>query len=604
MSRKTYDVLVVGGGITGACVAWDAALRGLSVALVERDDFGAATSANSLKTVHGGLRYLQDADLAQVRKMVRERQTFLRIAPHLVRPLPCLMPTYGRSLELLSNRGSIKHHKAVMGAALILNELLSIDRNWAMDPARQLPAGRVLSREACLSLMPGVASLTEGVASGAESGSFSEQISTISGGMLWYDAQMHNTERMLLSFLLSAAQRGAHVANYMEVVDLLREGRRVVGAEVAERLTGRRLKLRARVVVNAAGPWVDQVVGTREDDERLFNRSLAVNLVTRQIGGRGAVSANGSQTVLGMQEAPGTKVALGLNSRYVDESGEERSRVLFIAPWREYSLVGTLHLPASSKVSEALIEGFLQEVNRAAPWARLQRQDVYHVHVGYLPARGSGIEGSAAASLEKDGRDDMVMLVRKGQVRDHAREGVEGLVTAVGVKFTTARHLAERVVDLVFEKLERPVVACRTRQQRLYGGAILDWETFEQGAMERMQTEAGLSPAVAAHLVETYGSAYGEIVAYGASDGRLLEPLGPGSVVTGAEVVHAVRREMALKLSDVIYRRTELGSAGRPPAEAVERCAQIMAKEAGWSRRQRDCELSEVYENLTAEVQI
>lgn len=146
MSRKRYDVLVIGGGITGACVAWDATLRGLSVALVERDDFGAATSANSLKTVHGGLRYLQDADLAQVRKMVRERQAFLRIAPHLVRPLPCLMPTY---------RGSIMRHKAVMGTALKLNDLLSIDRNWAMDPARRLPAGRVLSREACLALLPG-----------------------------------------------------------------------------------------------------------------------------------------------------------------------------------------------------------------------------------------------------------------------------------------------------------------------------------------------------------------------------------------------------------------------------------------------------------------
>lgn len=553
LALQPYDVLVIGGGITGACIAWDATLRGLRVALVERDDFGAATSANSLKTVHGGLRYLQDADLAQVRKMVRERQAFLRIAPHLVRPLPCLMPTY---------QGSLMRHKAVMGIALKLNDLLSLDRNWGMDPARRLPAGRILSRRACLSRLPGM------------------DDPEISGGVTWYDAQIHNTERMLLSFLLSAAHRGAELANYVEVVGLVREGHRVVGAEVEERLTGKRLQLRARVVVNAAGPWVDEIVGSvgQERHQSHFNRSVAINLVTRQIL---------------------AQPALGLNSRYVDEEGEECSRVLFIAPWREYSIVGTLHMPYSSAtdgngLGDRVIEDFLQEVNRAFPPASLQRHDVSHVHFGYLPAEDS-------PSLTADSASLTAKLVRKAKLTDHSRHGVDGLITVVGVKFTTARHLAQQAVDLVFEKLGRPIPACQTRSQRLYGGAILDWEVYSQHAIETMTTEEGLSRSVAMHLIDNYGSAHREIVSYRQVDRQLLEPLGAGSSVTGAEVVHAVCREMAVTLSDVVYRRTELGSAGRPEEEAMERCAEIMAEVLGWGRERIYGELDKVYAGFTTE---
>lgn len=550
MSADRFDVLVIGGGISGACIAWDATLRGLRVALVERGDFGAATSANSLKTVHGGLRYLQDADLGQVRKMVGERQAFLRIAPHLVRPLPCLMPTYRRRLM---------RHKAVLGIALRANDLLSLDRNWGMDEARTLPRGRILSREACLAHLAGM------------------DDPEISGGVMWHDAQMHNTERMLWSFILSAVNRGAKIANYVEAKQLLRDGRRVVGALVEDQLTGEQFQLCADVVVNAAGPWADDVVQSLGcgQEEPCFRHSVAMNLVTRQI-------------------LPDT--AVGLTSRYVDEMGSEQSRVLFIAPWEAYSIVGTRHVvyegDANGPVLDAgEVEDFVEEVNRAFPPARLQSRDVFRVHVGFLPAEDGG-----------ENHDD-VRLVRKEQLVDHGSEGVEGLVTAVGVKYTTARFLAERTVDLVFAKLGRKSPPCRTRFQRLYGGAILDWQGYREQALRAMTGDLGIASVVATHLLDHYGSAYGEILAYKELDEQLLEPLGLNTRVTGAEVVHAAQCEMAVRLGDVIFRRTPLGAAAMPSEQVVEKCAALVGARLGWDRERMFSELDAFYaERLPSQI--
>ncbi|MCB0107865.1 MAG: FAD-dependent oxidoreductase, partial [Caldilineaceae bacterium] len=175
LTDHRFDLLIVGGGIYGAWVAWDAALRGLQVALIDQGDFGHATSANSLKTVHGGLRYLQDGDFGLVRLMIQERATLLRVAPHLVHPLPCVMPTYARFMR----------SRWVMGAALTLNNLLSLDHNQLPDPQKRLPLGRLLSRADCLALLPGV----------ADAG--------ITGGACWYDAQMYNSERLTLAVVRS-----------------------------------------------------------------------------------------------------------------------------------------------------------------------------------------------------------------------------------------------------------------------------------------------------------------------------------------------------------------------------------------------------------------
>ncbi|HEX6385862.1 MAG TPA: glycerol-3-phosphate dehydrogenase/oxidase [Anaerolineae bacterium] len=541
LAKSQYDVLVVGGGITGACVAWDATLRGLRIALVERKDFGGATSANSLKTIHGGLRYLQDANLGLVRKMVRERQAWLRIAPHLVHPLPVLMPSFKQSLA----RGRL-----VLGAAVRLNDLFGLDRNWRSDPQKMLPNGRILSRAECLQLLPGL------------------NDASVSGGVLWHDAQMYNSERLLLSFLLSATEAGAQVANYVAVTDFLQEGRRVVGARARDELTGQELEIRAEVVVNATGPWVDEVLdqpGLPPQRPR-FHLSTAMNLVTRQI-------------------LPEYAVAL-TSTQLPDGSTEAHSRVLFIVPWRNYSLIGTVHAPFEGRpdddwVKEKAIVDFVAEVNRAYPGACLRREDVYHVHRGFLP--------------DVPGHGTSVKLIRESQVTDHqAESGIEGLVTVVGVKYTTARYAAEKVVDMVFKKLRRPSPRCQTRYARLYGGQIAHFDEFVTQAMEKWPYE--LPRYQLRRLLYNYGSAYRQLLSYFKQDLDCWQPLSDDAAVTKAEVLYSVHKEMAQKLSDVSLRRTELGAAGKPDEAGLLECARIMAAELDWDRRRIDREVNEVYD--------
>lgn len=190
LSNTQFDVLVIGGGIYGACVAYEATLRGLSVALVEKQDFCGATSANSLKTIHGGLRYLQHADFKRMRESIYERRTLMKIAPHLVHPLPVLVPTYGHGLKGIE----------AMTVALKINDLVSCDRNLGLpDPQKHIPTGRTLSPTECLNTLPGISA------------------DGLTGGAIFHDAQVYNSERLVLAYLQSATQLGLRVANYLEV---------------------------------------------------------------------------------------------------------------------------------------------------------------------------------------------------------------------------------------------------------------------------------------------------------------------------------------------------------------------------------------------------
>ena len=535
-TQNVFDVVVVGGGIHGAFIAWDAALRGLSVALLEKGDFGGATSANSLKTVHGGLRYLQDADPGLVRMMIRERRNWLRIAPHLVHPLPILMPTYPGLMK----------SKAVMALAVKLNDLIGFDRNAGIDdPGKAIPPGRVVSREECLKLLPGV----------AQDG--------ISGGVIWYDAQIYNTERATLSVVLSAEQRGAAVANYLEADRLIQEGGRVAGVEAVDRLSGDRLAVRSRVVVNSAGPWVDQVLSSAQARlARKFRHSVAMNLVTRKF----------------IQE-----YAAGVLTMPVNAAGERvlpgKGRVLFISPWREYSLVGTYHTytegePDDFKLNEADIQTFIDEANSAYPGAELRREEVCFIHRGFLPAAEDGQPGQE------------VKLIRAGQISDHRQDGIEGLITAVGVKFTSSRQVAQRAVDQVFRLLGARPPECETDRTPIYGGEI---ERFEDYLREQKgRGPAGLSQKDIEALVRNYGTAYPQVrdLIAEESSGRFR--------ALKAETLHAVRNEMAVRLSDVILRRTELGSAGPPDSASVAYCAGVMAEVLGWDEARQEAEIQAV----------
>lgn len=540
---KQFDVLIIGGGIYGVCAAWDAALRGLSVALIEKNDFGSATSSNSLKIIHGGLRYLQQADFKRMRESIAERTILMRIAPHLVHPLPCIIPTYGHALK----------GREVMAAALFINDLVGFDRNRLTDPQKRLPNGKVISKEKCKEIIPGI----------------NEE--NLSGGAIWYDCQVYNSERMLISILRSAVNSGAVTANYTEMVGFITEQGRVTGVKAKDNLTGDILEISAKLVINNGGPWLNDVLAHLNGKltRPKIKLSAAMNLVIKR--------------------KLFEKYAVGIWSKSDFRDGDallsKGSRLFFITPWREYSLIGTTHVhydgePGQFKIKESDIQTFLDEVNAAYPPADLRREDVAFFYGGMLPADED----------QKAGED--VRLLKNYQIIDHAKDsGVEGLISVVGVKFTTARDVAVKTVDCAIEKLGKSPVKSLTCTTLIFGGDIGNFENFIDA--EKSKAPHGLSENSIEHLVLNYGSEYPEILKYGEENQEFIRPIFPDSEILQAEVIYAVREEMAIKLADVVRRRTELGTAGCPEDAVLRVCADLVGHELGWDEQKRQAEIEE-----------
>ena len=534
MARETYDLLVIGGGIYGVSIARDAALRGLRVALVEKVDFGHATSFNSLKVVHGGLRYLQHLNVKRMRESIAERATLMRIAPHLVKPLPFLMPTYGHGLK----------GKEIMRVALMLNDLIGFDRNKDIQEKSRLPNGYVISRSECLRLVPGL------------------RQDGLTGGAIWFDGQLQNSERLIMGVLKSAVFGGADVANYVEVTALLKRHDAVCGVHVLDRLSHERFDIQATMVVNAAGPWIAEVLGGSLGESQVLHQPLskAMNLVVR---------------------IPLTsQYAVGVSSQrdYRDREAvfHKGSRLYFMVPWRGYTLIGTTHTYYDKSASqfqptEEDIQDFLDDFNSAFPPANLQREDVCFVYAGLLPRKECAV-----------GSQD-VSLLKRPIIWDHEwRDGIKGLISVVGVKLTEARYVAEQVVDLVCLKSGKERSVSRTASVPIDGGDATD-------CADELHSDQ-----TSDYLRSIYGSASDRVWKYVEQDPGLLAPLCSASPVIKAEIVHAVHEEMAMTLDDIVCRRTELGPFENPGDDALRFAAAVAAQELNWSLERQASELARV----------
>ncbi len=509
LSRGTFDLLVVGGGVLGACVARDAALRGLQVALVDRRDFGGGVSANSLKIVHGGLRFLQKLDLRRVREGVRERSTWLRIAPHLIQPLPVLIPTHARQ----------QPRRAILRLGLALNDVLSWDRNNGLAADRRLPACRAVSRAEATELVPELAA------------------ADLTGGILFHDAQMYSSERLVLELIQGAVAAGAAVVNYLSFEAPISTGQ----FGLRDELTGEHFRIRASMVVNAAGSGGEDVIrrlvgqrGTRV----YVHQSLAVNVETR--GGQQRVAF----TIAG--------------------GPEERGRRLFLVPWRERLIIGTGHyaapVPGSPPRAEQVVERFLAQVNRARPGEALREEHVLLVHSGLIPVRG-------------DSRSEGIRFLRAPAIIDHARDGLAGAISVFTGKFTTARSAAELVVDRVVARLGRPSGPCVTSRMALPGAPE---ESVDQLLTTARTRYRGTMPAdVLEHLVRTYGRRYERLLALARRPGMGDRPH-PDSPVIRAQWFHAIQEEMAMRPEDLVWRRTELGARGLAEAAVRRRAGELL----------------------------
>ena len=532
--NREFDVIIVGGGIYGVMTAWDASLRGLRVALIEKGDFAGSTSSNSLKIVHGGLRYIQHADIKRMRESIRERRIMMKIAPHLVHPLPFVIPTYGHFIK----------GPEAMFVALKINDLISFDRNFLPDPQKRLPAGKVISKEECLRKIPGV------------------DEENLTGGAIWYDAQLYNSERMIFSILRSASDSGTVAANYVEMKNFLLKDDRVVGVIAEDKLSGETFNIRGRLVINTTGPWINKILSILRKQKPVKRVTLAkmMNLVTRKF----------------LDE---TSVGVYSKYEYKDKDAviSKGSRLYFITPWQNLSLIGTAQMayegdPEDFRITRNDIETFMNEINEAYLPANLSMDDVLFYYGGLLPI--------------EDNYDDPrnVTLTKHYELIDHKREdNLEGLLSVVSVKYTTARDVSEKVINLALQKLnmeKRPSLTARTP---IYGGDIPFFEDYLQSTLKNSPN--GFSEKILRRLVYNYGTAHKDILKLVNEDADYAKPLHGNDEILKAEVIHGVREEMAQHLADVVLRRTDLGPSGLPDDSTLEDIAALMAKELGWDKK-------------------
>jgi glycerol-3-phosphate dehydrogenase len=532
LADETFDVLVIGGGIGAACAAWDAALRGLRVALVERLDFGAGASAHSLKMLHGGIRYLQHLDMQRLRESCRERGTLLRIAPHLTRPLPIAVPTYGYGIQ----------SRWLFGVALAVLETLTFDRNLATaDRERHVPRSFLLSRAEVLRRFPAL------------------ENPRLTGAGVFFDGQIVNPTRAVLAVVRAAAEAGAAVANYCEARELVMRDGRVAAVQVRDLLRDEPFEIRARVTINATGPFAPALSRQLGRDIRLdvpLSRDMA--FVIRRVFD------------------PAMAVAVQTLYRDPDAVLSRGNRHLFMAPWRNrYTLVGVnsrvyTDSPYQLQVTEEEIAGFLSEINQACPSLAVRREDVTLVNAGLLPFGDNEPE-----------RKDL-SFGKRSQVVDHARAGgPEGLVSAMSVRWTMGRLTGEQAVDMAVAKLGAAAGPSVTANTPVWGGDIESVERARAGL--RQHLPAAISDAQVARLFCHYGSKAAAVVPEDAGHGACVA----GTDCLEAEVRYAVRSELAATLADVVMRRLDLGTAECPAAATLADCARIVGDELGWDEARR-----------------
>lgn len=547
LERTEFDLVVIGGGMFGAAAALDAAQRGLTVALLERADFAGATSAHSFKMIHGGIRYLQHADVKRVRHSARARATFLRVAPHLVHPLPIVVPTYGQAMK----------GKAVLRVGMGAYDVLTADRNRGIaDPSRRIPNGRTVGRDEILRRYPGLDPVG------------------LTGAGVFCDGQMYNPPRLVLAFVQSAAAAGAVCANHVEATGLIERSGRVQGVQARDVVSGDRLTVRSRFVLNAAGPYAERILagslGRGLTPPTPFSRD-AYFIVRRPL-----IEGEQALTVPSVTNDPDAILSRG-------------GRHLFMAPWHGATLVGVWHKvyqgdPDAYEVSEAELEAWTGEINQAYGGLDLTPDDVDLTSAGLIPF---GENDPNAAHLK---------FAHRSRLVDHAAErGLAGLLTLIGVRYTTGPVEAVEAVDLVCARLARKTAASRLEVTPVHGGAIDDFEGLVRSA--EAVAAGAVAPRSVRALAHNHGTGVTALLGRLGQQPQLARRLGD-SLVLAIEVDHAARHEMALTLADAVFRRTDLCTMGNPGDAALQSAAQIMAECCGWTEERRVAELDDVRRRL------
>jgi glycerol-3-phosphate dehydrogenase len=490
-------------------------MRGLRVLLLDKGDISNGTTAASTRLIHGGLRYLEHFEFGLVRESLREREVLLRIAPHLVQPIPMLIPIYRRG----------KRSRLAIKAGMIAYDLLSTGKS--------LSSHQMMTREQALAAEPGL----------NEKG--------LIGAARYYDCQVQYAERLALENALTARENGATVRTYCRVDRLVQQDQSVCRVEYTDVMSGATGKALSPVIVNAAGPWVDEIL----------ERGIAPGS-GRLIGG-----TKGSHIIV--NRFPGAPLA-GL---YVEAQSD--GRPFFIIPWNKLYLIGTTDIRYLGSLDaltadEHEIRYLIEEANHVIPGAQLSRASVLYSYAGVRPLPYA--EGKQESSI-----------TRRHLIHDHSRDPgrpLNGLISVIGGKLTTYRSLSEQTVDKVFKKLGKTSPPCRTAEVALPGAAY----DKLPGTADDLSTEPPLGQATRDHLIGVFGRRARRVLEIARRQPGLAKQIDPHTGAIGAEIVFAVSEELSITLGDILLRRTMIGMGPDLGRGSINAALEACKAELGWSQ--------------------
>lgn len=546
LKNEVFDLMIVGGGITGASILRDASLRGLNAILLERGDYASGTTQATSKLIHGGLRYLKNGEIGLVRQSLRERRILATIAPHALRPESFLFPIY-------RDRGV---GRLAMGTALTAYDLLGFDRNRGVDLEHRLPGTRFLDAATTLAEEPGL------------------DFRKLSGSCIYYDYANLNPERLCVELILAARERGAIARNYTEVRSITRRTDGDYEARVNDRRSGQRGMIRSRSVINAGGPWADyleRLVTGRID--KTITRSKGIHVVTRRF----------------------------VREKTVVLMKPDRTHI-FIIPWRGRSLIGTTDTafsdhPDQMRVTARDVQTVLEDINGLFPGANLDAQEDVEYFYGGLRPLLAGETGKSSYDTS-----------RRTEILHHARDrktgsaGFAGFFTVLGGKYTTSRHLAQDVVDQVCDYLPGDFGESRSATTPLPAG---EFSTLTE-LVETLERKFPNTDHRKVHvLAGRYGAIAGRILA--ANSGPRTESgevyrLGNGEVYYPEEIDYLVRNEDIELASDLFFRRSGIGTIGPAPETVTRNIIDRMGRSLNWGRREKKSALQEVVNRYRVDV--
>ncbi len=514
IQNNNYDVLIIGGGIHGATLAYETSKNGLKTCLIEKSDFGSETSANSLKVLHGGLRYLQHGNIKRMRESIYSRKIFQQIAPHLVQNIPFLMPTKGFAVK----------SKLALNIAMKLNDIISFDKNKNILDECNVGRGQTISKKELKNIVPNL------------------NDKAITGGAVWYETVAKNTERLLFEFLHYANDNNAKLSNYIKAVKYNIKNDKIESVEVLDTLNNKKFNIKAKYVVNTVGPWLNEILYATKDYEMLKTPlTKAVNIIVKE-------------------ELFG-KYAVGLESHkeFKDKAAiiNKGKRLFFFVPLNGYTMIGTTYkiykkIKADDcEITKEDIEEILGEVNNSYKGLNLNYQDITQIHVGLQAMPDDEYEN-----------DFQVQPETHSLIFDHKNEeSILNLISVKSVKYTTAPAIAKRITQKFLSK--------NFIEEKNNNPNFL----FKRKLFFESQNDLNIDLK---RIWNLYGSNSQNVIESITRNTETKKIIFEKENIFLGEILYVIENEMAVTAQDVIDRRLGLSAFEKVPRNYYEKVEEII----------------------------